>query len=139
MNLKTPDGEPLLSILFVEDNRLNAVLFEEAMRMRGDIDLRSAETGLQALAHLVDWTPHLLVLDAHLPDTTGHSLLAELRMRQELENTPAVMCSADAYDEDLVRAQAAGFAGYWTKPLDLLRVNRDIDSWRQLLGLSRKS
>ena len=139
MNLQIPDDGPLLSVLFVEDNRLNAVLFEEAMRMRGDIDMRSAETGAQALAHVANWTPHLLILDAHLPDTTGYALLQQLRQHREFEKTPAFMCSADAYAEDLARAKAAGFAGYWTKPLDLTRVNNDIDTWRQLLGLVDQS
>ncbi len=127
---------PLLRVLFVEDNRLNAVLFEEAMRMRGDVDLRSVETGAQALDQAADWTPHLLVLDAHLPDTTGYDLLEKLRTQPALRNVPAVMCSADAYPEDLSRAKAAGFAGYWTKPLDLVRVNSDLATWRQQLGLT---
>ena len=136
MTSKIPGTEPLLKVLFVEDNRLNAVLFEEAMRMRGDVDMRSAETGAQALAYAADWTPHLFILDAHLPDTTGYALLEKLRAHQALKNVPAVMCSADAYPEDLERAKAAGFAGYWTKPLDLVRVNGDLDTWCKQLGLT---
>ncbi len=136
MTSQTTAPAPPLRLLYVEDNRLNAVLFEEAMRMRGDIDLQSAETGSQAVACLTDWTPHLLVLDAHLPDTTGYALLRQLRLNRALEKTPAFMCSADAYAEDLARAKEAGFVGYWTKPLDLKLVNGDIDRWRQQLGLT---
>jgi CheY-like chemotaxis protein len=39
-----------------------------------------------------------------------------------LESTPAFMCSADAMPDDVARATAAGFAGYWTKPIDIQQV-----------------
>lgn len=131
-----PPDTHALRMLFVEDNRLNTVLFEEAMRMRGDIELRCAETGEEALACLEDgWTPQVLVLDANLPDTTGYELLLRLRARPGLADTPAFMCSADAYADDLARAQEAGFAGYWTKPVDLVVVHADIDARRLRLGL----
>lgn len=135
MTSPTPSDALLLRMLYVEDNRLNTVLFEEAMNMRGDIELRCAETGEEALACLQEWTPHLLVLDAHLPDTTGYELLLQLRSLPPLADTPAFMCSADAYADDLARAHAAGFAGYWTKPVDLNVVHADIDAWRLRLGL----
>lgn len=131
-NEQYPQQTQLLRMLYVEDNRLNAVLFEEAMRLRSDIDLRCFETAAEALACLNEdtaWVPNLIVLDANLPDDTGYALLKKLRARAELQHTPAVMCSADAYADDLARAREAGFVGYWTKPLDLTQVNTDIDRW----------
>jgi CheY-like chemotaxis protein len=125
-----------LRMLYVEDNRLNAVLFEEAMRMREDIELQCFETAAETIAFLQTeppWRPDLIVLDANLPDSTGYDLLKQLRVLDGLEQTPAFMCSADAYADDLVRAKQAGFVGYWTKPLDLAQVNQDIDHWRNTL------
>lgn len=117
-----------LRLLYVEDNRVNAILFEEAMRMRSDIDLQVAADGAEALALALHWQPALLVLDAHLPDMSGYELLARLRAMQAPAVVPAFMCSADARDEDLRRASEAGFAGYWTKPIDLARVMADLDA-----------
>jgi CheY-like chemotaxis protein len=128
-----PQASTPLRMLYVEDNRLNAVLFEEAMRLRSDIDLRCFETAAETLTCLEEdraWVPEFIVLDANLPDGTGYELLKKLRARPELQHTPAVMCSADAYADDLARARDAGFVGYWTKPLDLSQVNADIDRWR---------
>lgn len=51
----------------VEDNRINAILFEEAMRIRGGIELEVAEDGEQALALSQSRAAQVLVLDAHLP------------------------------------------------------------------------
>lgn len=132
-NEAQPTGRPCLRMLYVEDNRLNAVLFEEAMRMRGDIELQCFETAAETMAFLQTepaWVPEFIVLDANLPDGTGYDLLKKLRAQVTLLHTPAFMCSADAYADDLTRAREAGFVGYWTKPLDLTQVNKDIDHWR---------
>ena len=41
---------------------------------------------------------------------------------------PAFMCSADAMPEDLERARASGFQGYWTKPIDFTAFLRDLEA-----------
>ena len=120
----------LLRMLYVEDNRINAILFEEAIKLRGGIDLKIAEDGPEALTMADEWQPDVLVLDAHLPSTTGYDVLSALRTRPGFAATPAFMCSADAMPEDLQRAHDAGFAGYWTKPIDIDRVMSDLDALR---------
>lgn len=127
-----PDARPPMRVLYVEDNRINAILFAEAVSLRGDIELRVAEDGQEALELLVGWTPDLLVLDAHLPGMSGFDVLHELRAKPALSDVPAYMCSADALPEDLERARLAGFCGYWTKPLDLRAVMSDLDELSRL-------
>jgi PAS domain S-box-containing protein len=119
-----------LRLLYVEDNRINALLFEEAMRVLGGIELQVAEDGAEALRLVQQWTPQVLVLDANLPDMHGHELLGRLRRIPALATTPAFMCSADAMPEDLERARTAGFLDYWTKPIELPRVSAALDALR---------
>jgi PAS domain S-box-containing protein len=121
---------PALRMLYVEDNRINALLFEEAIRLRGGVELRVAEDGEEALALVAQWLPDVLVLDAHLPGMSGYELLRALRHVPGLEEAPAFMCSADAMPDDVQRAKAAGFHGYWTKPIDIARVMQDLDALR---------
>jgi len=117
-------------LLYVEDNRVNALLFKEAVRVLGAVDLRVAEDGPEAIDIVRDWRPDVLVLDAHLPGMTGYEVLQQLRATPGLADTPAFMCSADAMPEDLARARAAGFSGYWTKPIDIKRVIADLQQLR---------
>ncbi|WP_428423024.1 PAS domain S-box protein [Methylibium sp.] len=121
---------PALRMLYVEDNRINAILFEEAIKLRGGFELRIAEDGPEALTMANEWQPDVLVLDANLPSTTGYEVLAELRGRPAFALTPAFMCSADAMPRDMQRALDAGFTGYWTKPIDIDRVMSDLDALR---------
>lgn len=117
---------PALHVLYVEDNRINAMLFEEALRPFPQIDLAVAEDGQMALSMARDRTPDVLVLDAHLPGMSGFDVLKALRTLPELADAPAFMCSADAMPEDVARAQAAGFTGYWTKPIDIVAVTTEL-------------
>ncbi|MFT3665713.1 PAS domain-containing protein [Piscinibacter sp.] len=120
-----------LRVLYVEDNRINALLFEEAMRLLGGIELRVAEDGAAALALAPQWTPQVLVLDANLPDMNGHELLRRLREQPALAGVPAFMCSADAMPEDLERARASGFQGYWTKPIEMAKLGEALAGLRR--------
>jgi PAS domain S-box-containing protein len=125
-----PMDLPALRVLYVEDNRINALLFEEAMRLLGGIELMVAEHGADALRTVEVWTPQVLVLDANLPDMNGNELLGRLRQRPELAGVPAYMCSADAMPEDLQRARESGFQGYWTKPIEMNAVSDALDALR---------
>jgi PAS domain S-box-containing protein len=117
-----------LRVLYVEDNRINAMLFEEALRPYPQINLELAEDGQMALEMAQDNAPDVLVLDAHLPGMSGFEVLRALRALPELAEAPAFMCSADAMPEDVARAKAAGFAGYWTKPIDIVAVTNTLCS-----------
>jgi CheY-like chemotaxis protein len=124
---KTPDNARM-RMLYVEDNRINALLFEELVQLRSDIELRIAEDGHEALGIATAWSPDVLVLDAHLPDVNGVELLATLRTLPGLAGVPAFMCSADSQPADLQRADAAGFCGYWPKPIAIACVLADLDA-----------
>ncbi|MBX3608073.1 MAG: response regulator, partial [Piscinibacter sp.] len=128
------EAAPQLRLLYVEDNRINALLFEEAMRVLGGCELRVAEDGESALAEVRDWIPEVLVLDAHLPDMSGHEVLRRLREMPALAQVPAYMCSADAMPEDIRRAMDAGFTGYWTKPIEMAVVAAELDALRRRLA-----
>ena len=104
-----------MRVLYVEDDRINVLLFEETLKLHGGgHELRIAEDAAQALQIAQAWRPDVLVIDAHLPDAHGIELL------------PAFMCSADAQPEDVAAARAAGFTGYWTKPIDIDRIGADL-------------
>ncbi len=117
---------PTLRLLYVEDNRINAMLFEAVLGARPDIELRIAETGWEALDIVETWVPDVLVLDANLPDIHGIRLLQQMRELEALKSTPAYMCSADAMEEDIQLARDAGFRDYWTKPIDFNKVLADL-------------
>ena len=132
----SPDPAPALdppaTIVYVEDNAVNATLFEAVLALHPAWRLRIAVDGAAALALLCELTPDLLVIDAHLPDIHGVALLQQVRaLHPVLAQVPAAMFSADARADHVAAARAAGFEAYWTKPMNVGEV---VSSMRDLLS-----
>ena len=111
-----------MRVLYVDDDRINTLLFIETCRFAGGVDVQTASTGTEALAMVAHWRPDLLVIDLHLPDTTGYDLLPALRALAGRPDLAAFLCTAD--DSPFVEqpAREAGFTDCWRKPVDLRRV-----------------
>jgi signal transduction histidine kinase len=120
-------GIPAIPILYVEDNRVNALLMEAVFEAPCRFELIVAETGAEALEAVALCRPAAFLLDMHLPDTDGIALLQRLRSIPCLAAIPAVAVSADAMPADIERALASGFAAYWTKPIDIARLLPDLE------------
>jgi CheY-like chemotaxis protein len=111
-----------MRVLYIDDDRINTILFVETCRMAGGVEVETAATGAEALEVVQRWTPELLVIDLHLPDTLGYTLLPLLRQQLGQPEMPAFLCTADEAHVVEAPARAAGFNGCWTKPVDLTSV-----------------
>lgn len=105
-------------LLYIEDNPVNALVVEELLSRRPDIELRCAEDGQSGLALARDWRPHLVLLDMQLPDLDGFAVRQALSEHPATAPAPCIALSANAMPQDMKAALAAGFADYWTKPID---------------------
>jgi PAS domain S-box-containing protein len=120
-------------VLYVEDNAINALLMREVLaRQRPGISLTEAVTAEEGLAACRQQRPDLLLLDMHLPDATGATVLARLAADPALAGIPVVMVSADATGPQMSEALALGARAYLTKPLNVAEVLATID--HMLLG-----
>lgn len=114
-------------VLYVEDNEVNALLMQAIVALRPALQLQVVPDVASALVAARELPPDLVLLDLHLPDGDGYTLLRALRLLPGLQQVPAVVVSASAHAEERQRALAAGFVGYWTKPLDLAQTLAEID------------
>ena len=121
---------PGLRVLFVDDDRINAFLFENLCSSLPGVHTRCAASGGEALEAAAEWRPDVLVLDLHLPDTTGTELLGQLRA--SLGPVPAFLCSAEEPATLEPMARTAGFTGVWPKPVDEARLLSDLAIMRGL-------
>ena len=115
-----------MHLLYVDDDRINLMLFENACASLSGVRVTTAANGAEALELAREEAPQLLVIDLHLPDTDGPALLQALRSEAGLSAVPAFLCSAD--DDAAVRqiGRDAGFAGCWTKPVDRDSLRREL-------------
>jgi CheY-like chemotaxis protein len=115
-----------MKVLYVDDDRVNTLLFVETCRFAPGVEVETALTGAEALDLVRTWTPELLVIDLHLPDTTGYELLPALRACLSAPSLPAFLCTADEAQRVAGPARDAGFDGCWTKPVDLSVVLNEL-------------
>ncbi len=107
-----------MRVLYVDDDDARGLLFAELCRMAQGVTVESASTAAEAMELLERLGADLLVLDLHLPDGDGFSLLPLLRQRAG-RRLPAYLCSADDPAQTEEQARKAGFEACWSKPLDV--------------------
>jgi len=119
-----------MRVLCVDDDRINALLIEQMCLSVGGVEFDCAESGAEALAMASAWNPQVLLLDLHLPDTDGFTLLPQLRQAAGRADLPAVLCTAEHPPDVAERALAAGFDLCWGKPLVLDDLQTALRQWQ---------
>lgn len=115
-----------MRVLYIDDDRINSLLFIEACRIAGGVETETAASGAEALELAQRWMPDLLVIDLHLPDTNGYALLPSLRTALASPALPAFLCTADETALVAEPARAAGFDGCWSKPVNLQAILAEL-------------
>ena len=122
-----------MRVLYVDDDRVQALLFTEVCRHAPGVAVETAGSGSEAVELAGDFEPDLLVIDLHLPDTDGMALLPRLRATLG-RAAPAILCTADDAHLAGPPARAAGFDVCWTKPVDASVVIAELMRRRRALA-----
>jgi len=108
-------------ILYIEDNPVNVLLVEELVKSVSGLRIASEATGLGGTQRARTLRPDLVLIDLQLPDFDGFEVLRRLRADPLTRAIPCIALSANAMPDDIERGLAAGFADYWTKPIDFAK------------------
>ena len=109
----------MATILIVEDQPDNLKLLTTLLTLKGHhvIGLPNGDRVAEVLRTQRP-VPALVLLDIQLPGRDGFAVLEELKALPE-RSWKVVALTAHAMPEDRARAEAAGFDGYITKPIDV--------------------
>jgi CheY-like chemotaxis protein len=109
-------------VLYIEDEALNVLLMQEVFRAQSAWTLHVAEDGEAGVQAALRLRPDLILIDMNLPDINGLEVLRRLRAHPDTRALRCIAVSADAMQEQIRAARAAGFDDYLTKPIDLTRL-----------------
>ena len=112
-----PDGTPLRTLLYVEDNPANLDLVEQLIARRPDLRLLSAADAELGIEFARAYLPELILMDINLPGVSGIEAMKILRADPATAHIPIIALSANALAHDIEKALAAGFFNYLTKPI----------------------
>ena len=102
-------------ILVVDDEPALLRLMEYVLGKAGHTML-TATNGEEALEEARRERPDLIVLDIMMPRMDGYQAAEAIRADAALKDTPIIMLSAKAQEEDIERGLEAGVDRYVTKP-----------------------
>jgi PAS domain S-box-containing protein len=114
-------------VIYIEANESNVQVVDGLCRRRGDIELHSTmrgDAGLELAHRLV---PDVVIVDLHLPDMPGEDVVRELRADDTLRDTAVIVLTADVTQDREQRLREAGASAYLTKPVDLGRLQDELD------------
>ncbi len=109
-----PSPDTRTRVVMVDDHRMFAESLTRLLQLEADFEvLDPCADGSSALALIETSTPHLVVMDYHLPDTDGVHLTHQLLARHpELK---VIMLTGSPDEVVMLRAIEAGVSGFLTK------------------------
>jgi CheY-like chemotaxis protein len=114
---QAPDGTPLRTVLYVEDNSANLELVEQLVMRHSDLHFLAATDGNLGIEYARTYLPDVILMDINLPGISGIEAMQILRADPATAHIPIVAISANAIPSDIKKGLDAGFFRYLTKPI----------------------
>jgi CheY-like chemotaxis protein len=115
-------------ILVVDDEPAFCGVMSELLKSFGYM-VRFAYNVSQALEHLSQDPPDLILTDVMMPGTDGLSLIRRIRSNPTWASIPAIVVSAKAQPADIKATQKAGADACLIKPFSAAELRRTIQHY----------
>ncbi|NPB09924.1 MAG: response regulator [Thermodesulfobacteria bacterium] len=117
-------------VLVVEDNLINLEYCVSALELLG-CEVKTAETGRQALEILEKESFDLVLMDCQMPEMDGYEATKRLREMEEKtgKHTVVIALTAHALKGDRERCLAAGMDDYLSKPFTIDQLRAVLEKW----------
>jgi two-component system alkaline phosphatase synthesis response regulator PhoP len=105
----------------VEDDESLADIFATTLQ-EAEYETEVASDGNEALARLNEITPHLVLLDLHLPGLSGEAILQHIRAQDRYQETWVALATADAVLADYLRRRKDRYLITLLKPISPIHL-----------------
>ncbi|MBC7833560.1 MAG: response regulator [Phycisphaerales bacterium] len=117
-----------LRVLVVDDNFDACMMLASVLRVRG-YGVQVANTGPAGLAEAQKWRPDVVLLDIGLPGIDGYEIARRLRGDPATQGMKLVALTGYGAERDVQLGREAGFDAHFTKPVELIEIERLLASW----------
>jgi CheY-like chemotaxis protein len=121
------DRKERIRVLIVEDQPDTLAMLAANFQSRG-YETIACSSALEALRVADRDAFDILISDIAMPLMDGLQLIADLRLKQGLENVPAIALTGYASQNDADTAIAAGFDLHLSKPIDPAELASAVES-----------
>jgi CheY-like chemotaxis protein len=116
----------MANILVVDDDEEIIRVVQITLEAKG-YEVESAANGLEALRHTANELPDVIVLDVHMPEMDGLTVLEHLKGNPSTAHIPVIMLSAKDQVSDISKGWNTGADFYWTKPFNAIQLSLLIE------------
>ncbi len=128
----------LKRVLIVDDTDAIVELTKFVMIAAG-YEVATAATAHQALLHIMEVRPELVLMDIQMPVMDGIELTRRLKADPLTRHIIIVAFTAYAVKGDALGLRAAGFDGYIAKPVDVSTLGAQVGFWLEGPASARAS
>lgn len=112
-------GQNCIEVLIVEDNPTQAFLLQRLLKKSG-YTVSVACNGVEALAHLQENIPSLVISDILMPEMDGYELCRKIKTQDGLKRIPVMLLTQLSEPKDIIKGLECGADNFVTKPYDRL-------------------
>ncbi len=119
--------DPNMKVLVVDDFSTMRRIVKNILRQLGFTNLVEADDGTTAWEVINSDKIDFIVSDWNMPQMTGIELLRKVRASDKYANTPFLMVTAEAQQENIIEAVQAKVSNYIVKPFTAEILKQKID------------
>jgi two-component system, cell cycle response regulator len=124
-----------LRVLVADDDDAARRLLEVLLDSQSDCVVRSARNGQEALELALEFMPHVLVTDWHMPVMDGIDLCQALRSSEWGQGIYILMLTGAGEEDDLVAAFEAGVDDYLVRPVNRRALSARLHGARRYVQM----
>jgi len=115
-------------VLVVDDIESNRELIKEYL-LKVNLEVLSAENGLQALLFAKEYHPALILMDIKMPEMNGYEATKRLKDEPNTADIPIVALTASVILDEKDKVSAHGFDGYLSKPVNISKLLSELSHY----------
>jgi CheY-like chemotaxis protein len=132
------NSEPKCNILLVDDRPENLLALEAVLAPLNE-NLVSAESGEEALRHLLEKEFALVLMDVQMPGMDGFETALQIRERAKTKDIPIIFITAISQEpHHALRGYSTGAVDYLFKPFDPWALRTKVGIFTQLYNKTKR-
>lgn len=116
-----------MHVLVVDDFATMRRIITNVLKQLGYDTILEAEDGAKALQIMETERVDFVITDWNMPQMSGLDLLMAIRASEDKKHIPVLMVTAEAMQENIVKAAQAGVNNYIIKPFDAKTLSEKIN------------
>jgi DNA-binding response OmpR family regulator len=116
------------SVLLIDDDASISLLAKARLMSHDNYQVILSEDGVVGFELALKKRPDLILLDWMMPNLSGLDVLRQLKADEKTRTIPVIMMTGKNMMRDIEQAFSLGAEAYITKPLDLQKLSKKVNT-----------